>query len=237
MYVKHRAFKTPTDDCVIWRYMSFAKFVWLIAEESLYFPRLDQHSDEWEGLISTPPENFKDRKYIRFAKYINCWHINDNESDAMWKLYGPPGENVAIKSTVGALKTSLKDGTPVYIGEVDYREGVLPEGNLYWPVIYKRKAFGHEKELRLCISSPNNDNPPDLAKVKNELAFLGLNGQSEMELLKSIGLKGIPIRVDVNQLLKEVVICRSSGRYLYEAVDYILRGKGLHHVPIDESKL
>lgn len=237
MYVKHEAFKTPTDDCVIWRYMSFAKFVWLIAAESLYFPRLDQHSDEWEGLVSTTPEKLGERKYIRFAKYINCWHINDNESDAMWKLYGPSGENVAIKSTVGALKISLKDGTPVCIGEVDYREGVPPAGNLYWPVVYKRKAFGHEKELRLCISNPSNDNPPDLGKLKKELVFLGLNELSDMELLKSVGLKGIPIRIDVSQLLKEVVICRSAGPYLYEAVAYILKGKGLHHVPIDVSKL
>lgn len=237
MFEKHKAFKTPPDDCVIWRYMSFAKFAWLIAEEALYFPRIDQHTDDWEGLVSTTPEKIEDRKFIRFAKYINCWHINDNESDAMWKLYGPSGENVAIKSTVGALKTSLKDGTPVYIGKVDYKEGVPPEGNLYWPVVYKRKPFEHEKELRLCISSPRNDNPPDLTKLKKELALLDVNERPDMELLKSIGQKGIQIQVDVRQLLKEVVICRSAGQYLYKTVGYILNSKGLRHVPINESKL
>jgi hypothetical protein len=155
----------------------------------------------------------------------------------MWKLYGPSGENVAIKSTVGALKESLKGGTPVYIGKVDYKEGVPPEGNLYWPVVYKRKPFGHEKELRLCISSPGNNNPPDLTKLKKELSFLGANERSDVALLKNFGLKGISIRVDVSQLLKEVVICQSAGQYLYEAVDHILNSKGLCYVTINLSKL
>lgn len=235
MYAKHKAFRTPPDDCVIWRYISFAKFVWLLATRSLYFSRLDQHIDEWEGMISKTPESIEHRKYIRFSKYINCWHINKNESDAMWKLYGPEGENVAIKSTVGALKSSLQDGTATYIGEVIY-EGIPPEGNLYWPVVYKRIPFMHENELRLCISSPGNNNPPDLTKLKEEMAGIGVNDRSDMKILKNIGQKGISIRVDVCRLLNEVVICRSAGSYLKDAVAYILKSNGLH-VPINESIL
>ena len=50
-YKEHLVFKTPPRTRIVWRYMSFAKFVWLIAKESLYFSRLDQHDDEWEGLL------------------------------------------------------------------------------------------------------------------------------------------------------------------------------------------
>ena len=226
MYLAHKAFKTPPDTCVIWRYMSFAKFTSLIATESLYFSRLDQHSDEMEGLVSTNPENIEHRKYIRFSSYINCWHINNNESDAMWKIYGPTGENVAIKSTVGALKKSLKDGTPVCIGRIDYEEGEIPGDNLYWPVVFKRKPFQHEEELRLCISSPGSDNPPNLTQLKKELVLLGVKDPSDMKLLKGIGPKGILVRVDMSQLLKEVLICPSAKQYLLEAVGYILKSKG-----------
>lgn len=228
MYSKHKTFKTPPDTCVIWRYMSFAKFTSLIATESLYFSRLDQHSDEKEGLVSTNPENIEHRKYIRFSKYINCWHINNNESDAMWKIYSPAGENVAIKSTVGALKKSLKGGIPVYIGRINYEEGEIPGDNLYWPVVFKRKPFKHEEELRLCVSSPDNNNPPNLTQLKKELMLLGVNDPSDMKLLKGFGPKGILVSVDMSQLLKEVLICPSAKQYLIESVDYILKKKGLH---------
>src|SRR5208282_2647886 len=100
MYKEHPVFKTPFHTCTVWRYMSFTKFAWLMAKESLYFSRLDQHNDQWEGLL---PKNWNidHLKYARFTKYINCWHMNGSESDAMWKLYGnPAGETIAIKTTV-----------------------------------------------------------------------------------------------------------------------------------------
>lgn len=220
--------------------MSFAKLAWLIARESLYFSRLDQHDDEWEGLIARKPENIEHRKYIRFTKYINCWHINDNESDAMWKLYGPAGETVAIKTTVGTLIKSLKSGIPVYIGKINYDEPNIPEGNLYWPVIFKRKPFEHEKELRLCTSSAFNDNPPDLTQLNRELASLGIGNRSDMELLKGIvhkrNPKGIPVHVDVNQLIGEVIICPNSRHFLNESVEYIVKGR-VSHARIRKSKI
>ena len=216
--------------------MSFTKFAWLIATDSLYFSRLDQHADEWEGLVSTEPENIGHRKYIRFTKYINCWHINGNESDAMWKLYGPSGETVAVKSTVGILKTSLKDGIPIYIGKVNYNEGKIPDGNLYWPVVFKRMPFQHEKELRLCIASQLNDNPPDLTQLKNELALSGVSDPTDSKLLKGIGPKGISVSIDVNQLVQEVIICPSARPYLNKALDYMLKSKP-YEIQIRKSRL
>src|SRR5208282_6800049 len=100
MYEEHSVLETPSHTCTVWRYMSFTKSVWLVAKESLYFSRLDQHDDWWEGLL---PRNWNIEylKYIRFNAYINCWHMNSKESDAMWKLYGSStGETVAIRTTV-----------------------------------------------------------------------------------------------------------------------------------------
>jgi hypothetical protein len=227
MYQEHSAFVTPPDAFTIWRYMSFTKFAWLIANESLYFSRLDQHDDEWEGLVSSMPQDIQHRKYVRFTKYINCWHISDDESDAMWKLYGPPRETVAIKTTVGGLKGSLSSGVPVYMGEVSYEEGNIPEGNLYWPVVFKRKPFRHERELRLCVSSPRNDNPSDFTRLREELTSIGII-RSEMELLKGIGPTGIPVRVNLNQLIREVVTCPTASLCLNESVEYVTKSRDLH---------
>jgi len=232
MYKEHRAFETPPDTCTIWKYMSFAKFVWLLARESLYFSRLDQYDDWWEGLLRRD-RNVEGKKYIRYNKYINCWHMNDSESDAMWKLYGnPAGETVAIQTNVGRLTKSLeKCPIDVYIGRIKYEEKNIPEGNLYIPVLYKRKAFQHENELRLCISSPRNDNPPDFTQFKEALARFGIDNKSDLDILKEIGDKSIPVRVDLKQLIDEVIICPNSRDSLIDSVEYVMEGK------VSKSKL
>src|ERR1017187_2968717 len=38
---------------------------------------------------------------------ISCWHENEGESVAMWKLYVSGREGVAIKTTVGRLERAL----------------------------------------------------------------------------------------------------------------------------------
>lgn len=229
MYEEHSAFQTPPHSRIIWRYMSFEKFVWLIAQEKLYFARLDQHDDWWEGLIPKS-WNSQNKKYIRFNAYINCWHMNNSESDSMWKIYGNQnGETVAIKSTVGHLIESLaKLSNSVYIGKIDYTERNMPQGNLYLPVTCKRKEFRHEKELRLCISSDSSFNPPNFSKLKQEFLSLGVE-KSEMELLKDIysewNPKGISVKVDLSKLLREVIMCPDCRGSLKESVDYIVKRK------------
>lgn len=237
MYEEHPAFKTPPRTSTVWRYMSFANFVWLIAKESLYFSRLDQHDDWWEGLL---PRNWpiEHKKYARFNNYINCWHMNDKESDAMWKLYdNSTGETVSIKTTVDRLIKSLeKYPDPVYIGKVNYGAGNTPEGNLYLPVTQKRKPFQHEEELRLCVHSRSSDNPPDLTKLMQALAFHGIDNRSDVEILKDIGDKFIQVPVDLNQLIHEVVLCPNSKHSLSDSIQYIMAGK-VSRARIRESKI
>jgi hypothetical protein len=237
MYEEHAAFRTLSGNRIIWRYMSLGKFVWLIAQESLYFSRLDQHHDSWEGLL---PKNWsiEQRNYARFTKYVNCWHMNSTESDAMWKLYGnSTGETVAIKTTVGHLIEALKvTPIPVNIGAVQYEERDRPEGNLYLPVTCKRKAFRHEKELRLCVSHPRNDNPPDLTQFKSALESLGIHNRSDAEILKDIGDKGISVKVDLKEFITEVFVCPNARASLRDSVEYILKEK-IPGARVRESKI
>jgi hypothetical protein len=230
MYQEYnRVFETPPPRTKIWRYMSFSKFVWLIAEEKLYFSRLDQHTDAWEGML---PQNWETevKKYARFKLYVNCWHMNSSESDAMWKLYGATtGETVAIKTTVGRLIKALEGSpTPVYMGRVRYDERDRPQDCLYWPVTCKRKPFRHEKELRLCVSSPSANNPPDLSQLKKEFVTLGIDNKSDMAILKEVGEKGIKVRIDLNHLIREVLVCPDSQPSLLDSLEYILMKKVPH---------
>jgi hypothetical protein len=60
---------------------------------------------------------------------ISCWHMNEQESAAMWSLYLRSNEGVCIQSTYRRLRSSLP--RCVRIGEVNYlnydNERFLPQ--------------------------------------------------------------------------------------------------------------
>ena len=172
MYEDHPDFIKPNDEnAKIWRYMDFTKFVSLLDNSALFFARADKLGDSFEG--SYPKKNIKYRPLfaqiqmpqpiflkkfneltktmLRFTA-INCWHLSDYESSAMWVVYSKNSYGISIQSTFRRLRDGIIDDRyRVYIGKVqyvDYDTDIIPEGNAFFPFLYKRKAFEHEKELR-----------------------------------------------------------------------------------------
>ena len=88
------------------------------------------------------------RKYT----FISCWHLNEYESEAMWKLYSKDVSNaLAIKTTFGNLYEALGQNPYIDIGKVkyiDYKKHFTSVNGAFW---YKRKSFEHEKEVRAII--------------------------------------------------------------------------------------
>lgn len=180
----HPVFEAPKDFNVkIWRYMDFTKFVSLIDTNKLFFARSDLLGDPYEGSTShfnkdsrssvykdlIPPEILENTPEIlenmsafndqqRQWTFINCWHMNEVESSAMWKVYTQTSEAVAIQSTYQILQNLLPEET--YIGVVkyiDYETGWFPESNSMYPYVHKRKSFSYERELRAVIyDMPSN---------------------------------------------------------------------------------
>ena len=92
--------------------MDFAKFVWMLNHQCLYFCKVDKlkSEDPFEGswLPNGFLKNIPKEIAVNFATQaiscgppitINCWHLNDYESAAMWKLYGGVNKGIAIQST------------------------------------------------------------------------------------------------------------------------------------------
>jgi len=89
---------------------------------------------------------------------ISCWHCNDFESEAMWKLYSANASNaVAIQTTYQQLYQALGEDPYVDIGKVkyiDYKKNFSGIGfSAFW---YKRKSFEHEREVRALIRNYEN---------------------------------------------------------------------------------
>jgi len=87
---------------------------------------------------------------------LNCWHINEDESEAMWRLYGAAGNGIAIESTEDRLKTVLTaDGILVgRVRYVDFDRDEIEKGHEHYGLFIKRKSFAHEQELRATILLP-----------------------------------------------------------------------------------
>ena len=157
------------DGTVISRYFKFERFVDILETHSLWFSRPFRFEDQWEGLF--PPSYVRrTRQYAdangisfeefdqdfrrrllrhRYAHFVNCWHMSDHESDAMWKLYALAKTGIAIQSTVGAVNECLRRHNSGRVIYYDPSHDVLSP-SIFGPhdILFKRSFFSWEQEYR-----------------------------------------------------------------------------------------
>lgn len=193
--LKHPSFPQPINTNVkLWRYMNLSKFISLLDTKALYLSRLDRLSDLYEGsttvatineirsflkniMSDAEPEvieravKFLDNSFRdnRSKHYISCWHMNCDESEAMWRLYGGSNrEGIVIQSTYSKLIESIEQQDEVYIGVVNYidhQNYSFKTANSFLPVMHKGTFYAHENEVRLVKyfnpSSEKLDSQPE----------------------------------------------------------------------------
>jgi hypothetical protein len=105
-------------------------------------------------------EEIDSRKKSLEDIYVSCWHMNDEESAAMWKLYTQTGQAIAIRSTIEHLKDSLPSqyvGDCLFLGVVSYinfnKEPMREPDVVTNRLFYKRRSFEHEAEIRAIVIS------------------------------------------------------------------------------------
>jgi hypothetical protein len=231
MYEEHPVFLQPDDEEVkVWRYMDFTKLISLIDSRRLYFTRADKFNDPFEGsypkinvlsrsqipesitknmtdekvqnMIEGIKKSFETNKHWPRYTAINCWHMNNHESAAMWKLYLKSDEGVAIQSTYSKLKKSMTDDEKIFLGVVkylDYDSDFFSSGNVLSPFVHKRKSFEHEREVRaLCIKFPIRDKNIDF-------------NQDTIDY-------GIAIKTDLEVLIEKIYIAPNASVWFSELV-------------------
>ncbi len=131
-----------------------------------------------ETKVSTYKETFGDQshqiiqmkinsaKKMRQSSFVNCWHINEGESDSQWKIYGGDEPSLAIVTSFKNLCDSIIDSFEIYGSSVHYyrQNELTSEGNAFLYLIWKRWAYEHEKEFRLIYWDPKllNIDPKDI---------------------------------------------------------------------------
>jgi hypothetical protein len=210
--------------------MSFTKLVSLLESRCLFFSRADKLGDPFEGSwprinISARfeiPDNIPNEGQARFLGAmknlsgilgqmprhiaLSCWHMNEYESAAMWKLYIESNEGVAVQSTFRRLRESLIDDEQIHLGVVnyiDYQTEGIDARNLMTPFMYKRKSYEHEREVRaLIMKIPVNERGADLSAE-------GITN-------------GLSIRVDMSILVERIFVAPYCPAWFEELVRSVI---------------
>lgn len=81
--------------------------------------------------------------------FVSCWHASDVESEALWRLYCPPGSvGVAVQTERGVLEDSLDQELTIKFGHVRYIDFSRGFAGTYDRIFWKRKSLSHEAEVR-----------------------------------------------------------------------------------------
>jgi hypothetical protein len=141
--------------------------------------------------------------------YVNCWHMNDSESDSQWKTYGNNYASLAIVSDYKSIISSITDTKIIFGGTVQYynpKVDVTNVDNFLLHTIYKRHAFSHEREFRLI--------------------YWNLIGEGKG---RPIGVDdpGQYIKVELNKLIKGIVVSPLAPNWFVETVTELISNHGL----------
>jgi len=234
---KHESFFPPSANCTLWRYMDLTKFLSLLENRSLFFPRADQFEDPYEGTWSRagvallrdpatsgglPPQAvdqmLQATEEFRRQMFISCWFASEHESAAMWKLYLQSPEGVAIQTDHDTLAAALERSPlrvrTTMVRYVDYDKVPIPFGNLFFPFVHKRLSFAHETELRAIVWSSENVNKTQIPE----------------------GVTAVTIDVIPEELIKTVHVSPTAPKWFGQLVEHILRRYALP-IPVVRSSL
>ncbi|MFT5423300.1 MAG: hypothetical protein ACI89L_001077 [Phycisphaerales bacterium] len=198
----------------VYRYMNLAKLVNLITTSRLYLINLNYLEDSAEGTFdpstraamiadyetrrteqeaflksrgienfpSNPVENLE--RSLKSGCYVNCWCIQQYESEALWRIYG--GEyGVAIRTTYQQLALALP--SHCMMGKVKYYDPStekIPLENFLNIAMHKRHFFKHEHECRIFHFDGTGMGETPVGYDKNSPRPIAISAQVDLKIAK-----------------------------------------------------
>jgi hypothetical protein len=238
MYIQESGFYEPERKSQkLWRFIDFTKYIDLLDRRELYFCRLDNFEDPYEGAFPTNQVEFETviqaTNHVKQFNFVNCWHMNDFESAAMWSIYLKNHNGVAIQTTFEKLKSSFDEThEDIHLSIIKYHDynqksqnelinenpwSLGSSGSTINPQIFKRTSFDYERELRaIYIDMPIER---DLEKVKK----------------RNLG-HGKSIKVNLEKLIEKIYIAPKADTWFKDLVISVTAKYSLSK-PIEKSDL
>jgi hypothetical protein len=228
----------------LWRFIDFTKLISILGKKELKFVRADQFEDPFEGAILKQSIQFyeeakninpaiqplidsylKIMPFARIGTFISCWHINDSESAAMWKLYTNSYDGIAVVTQFDKLDYVLseykyQDKSQIVHGQVTYAnfdKAKYRDGNTASPFMFKRDSFKHENEFRAILQP-----------------LIFENGYPTNDSSKYPLSIGIPI--EPNTLFNKIVVAPYAPNWVVDLVQDVIN-KYDCIIPVEKSLL
>lgn len=148
--------------------------------------------DPFENLILQQTATLSDGRTISFDSireqlYGQCWTLNTEETDALWRIYSPKKDGIRVKTTLRKLFDNFYNPThkwamiAFFIGKINYETeeqiraffenpdnlGAIFDTSakgIVQTLLVKRPEFEHENEVRL-IYLANNETDDTTKKI------------------------------------------------------------------------
>jgi hypothetical protein len=171
-------------------------------------------------MVKTSMEEFAQTVFIcRKVLYVNCWHMNDFDSAAMWSIYAGRGSGIAITSSYESVQASLQTSQKLFGGKIiysDYSAEIIDvQSNLLGTVMRKRRSFEFEREFRIVFW--DDSSLRDSSKT-NEMVE---------RIDKAVMPEGLEFQCDLATLIDEIYVSPKSAEWYRELVQSVAKTYGV----------
>jgi hypothetical protein len=283
MYKSYSFIKSPTDNTKIWQYMDLSEFIHLLYSKSLFFCNTKKFGDPFEGSLPLLNNIVNEQKEYQITKkllgnkkkfknviksqpiikwnyqgwknrvLVNCWHMNNSESAAMWNSYSYRNSGIALQSTFKRLKNSIKScKEEIIIGEVqylNYRNEWLKE-SLGWEIfLTKKRPYEYERELRalniVYDSDLYNKKLFNTSFSKKDEIILDKDQTTKAKKILSMNnKKGFPvyipgklIKINLDNLIESIYVSPYVDDYFIEVINSLIEKYDISNKDIILSEL
>ena len=251
-------------DKVVWRYLTFPKFISLISYGALWFQRLSSLSDELEGTIpsrtlgsmkeadqqwkqvftdpalQTQIDGWHERSVAdgKLLTLANCWYLGDCESEQMWEEFGRSPESVAVRSTIRRLWTStLLPSDFSFIGPVMYIDHATFDMDHYPAHQAHHRAFLKDKRQ----FAYEQELRLTTMNLRTPACLDALGRPLSVEEVSGVGANnfdspGLYVRSNITELIESVVTHPKAPDWFHNLVHHI-QISGHYKWPVAKSSL
>lgn len=235
-------------DGTVWRYLTFSKFISLLAYGSLWFPKLNILQDQYEGTLPNPAKQTLQQSHENWKKFlpselhgqigemaernikdgreltvVSCWFLGDSESLKMWKDFVTNNEGVAIKSTIRKLATHVYvEPEFSHIGKVKYVDFTSHDMSTY---------HGSQAHERAFLKSNHLQHEQEVRLVTLSIktpACVGMDGkpyapaQVTGKNMNNFENPGLYVRVNIEKLVDSITLVPQANKWFEMLIKRII---------------
>ncbi len=209
---------------VLWRYMDLSKLISLLNRSELFLTQIGSLEDPFEGHYPARAREKMDNihkeicnknqarlpsgksvadfttEFMRSSVYVNCWCLQEHESEAMWRIYGK-SSGVAVRTEYKKLADALSE--EVFIGKVTYIDPNyqdFPTNNALALSMFKRHFYQHEAECRIVKWLPSVVPPEEIISDYKQYP------------------RGVPIKINIKNTINDIITSPLAPSWFYECV-------------------